>query len=89
MYKRQPLKLPGVPNIHPGFTMFFKDRFQNEWLGSLSYLYSKMKGTETFKAIDLSTQPGGSEESNMMILEDGKHHGLSLIHISCIPDHFS
>ena len=74
-----PLKLPGVPNIHPGFTMLFKDRFQNEWLGSLSYLYSKMKGVETFKAIDLSTQPGGSEESNMMILEDGKHHGLWIL----------
>ena len=38
-----------------------------------------MKGTETFKAIDLSTQPGGSEESNMMILEDGKHHGLWIL----------
>ncbi|HNT19122.1 MAG TPA: triple tyrosine motif-containing protein [Saprospiraceae bacterium] len=77
--RAQKVSLKGVPNIHPGILQFYTDAFGNEWLGTLSYLYKKPKGSEEFVPMDLSRQPGGTERSNMVRVEDGKSKGLWLL----------
>lgn len=73
------ISLPGVPATHPGISQFFKDKYGNEWLGTANYLYKKMKGENSYTPIDLSKQPGGSEESNRVFVEDGGKYGLWII----------
>ncbi|MBP7923353.1 MAG: hypothetical protein KBD41_00590 [Saprospiraceae bacterium] len=73
------INLPGVPVTHPGIRQFFKDKNGNEWLGSTNYLYKKLKDEDAYKVIDLSTQPGGSEQSNSMLVENGGQHGLWIL----------
>jgi len=73
------INLPGLPATHPGISQYYRDKYGNEWLGSSNYLYKKLAGEEKYIPIDLSTQPGGTDQSNAVTVEDAKHHGLWLI----------
>lgn len=72
------ISLPGIPNAHPGLLPVYKDARGNEWVGSLNYLYRRLKGEEYYKAIDLSKVAGGDDKSNMVMPVEAKSVDLWL-----------
>ena len=77
--KVRKIAISGIPKTHPGIFQFYKDSRGNEWVGSINYLYRKLKGEDTYSAIDLSKQPGGNDKSNMVTVVEGNAGGLWLM----------
>ena len=75
----KPVRLTGAPDTLT-INYYLKDSRENEWLCTLTGLYKKDKGAQSYKHYELNKLPGSDASSNeiMRAFESNKH-GLWLI----------